>query len=806
MESDLDPDLLKEFLEESQENLDQVDRDLVLLEENPADSELISSVFRTMHSIKGASSFLELPKLGALTHHAEELLSALRDETLRMNTDIAGALLSTVDTVRGMLDHIQSTSKEPAESHEALETLLSELADPSSAKTKSRQPTAGATPASSNASTAPTAPKSAPPDTMASSSSGDSAAPEPSSAPGKSPPAPSGGGGGSNKRKSGGGVSETSVRVDIALLDKLMNLVGELVLARNQLVQLAAKKRSQAFLAPSQRLNLVTTELQEEVMKTRMQPINNVWSKVPRLVRDVAASCNKRVRVVMEGKETELDRTILDAIKDPLTHIIRNAVDHGLEEPHVRTKRGKPPGGTIALRAFHEGGHVNIEVSDDGGGLNPERLIQRALERGLITPEQADRLTPREAMSLIFRPGFSTAASVTSVSGRGVGMDVVKTNIERIGGTVDLSSTLRLGTSIKLKIPLTLAIIPALIVTSGGERFAIPQVSLIEFVRLDSAHTDRGIEYVGGAPVHRLRGKLLPLVYLNEVLCLPDLKDKDANIRREGSFFSFEGDLDEDDLEDLFSEEMDKKITNIIVLQSDGQHFGLVVDSVNDTEEIVVKPLSKQLKSIPALAGATIRGDGRIALILDVLGIAQEGLIMARSSAENSADGRAPRVVGRGGLETFLLVSLRPGDIVVIPLADVARIEEVTDESIEYLGHIQVVQYRGEILPLVKVSDILGDAGVSAADLNTRTATLGSADKVSVVVYQERGISVGFVVQGIVDIASERIDVRSGSQRPGVSYSTVIRGRITEIIDVDKLLDNVNLPTLRSLSSEAAVA
>src|SRR5208282_459547 len=315
-----------------------------------------------------------------------------------------------------------------------------------------------------------------------------------------------------------------------------------------------------------QRLNLITTELQEGVMKTRMQPIGNIWGQFPRTVRDVALGCGKQVNIVKEGKETELDKTIIEAIKDPLTHLVRNSVDHGIELPHQRAKAGKDRTGRLTLRAFHESGQVNIEISDDGGGLNGDRIRKKALERGLINPEQATRMTEHEAFNLIFLPGFSTAETVTNVSGRGVGMDVVKTNVERIGGSVDVQSTAGHGTTVRVKIPLTLAIIPALVVTCGGDRYAIPQVSLLELVRLKPDQVRTGIELVHGAPVYRLRGRLLPLLYLSSQLKLA--ADTSGTAKGDGA-------------------------VNIVVVHAEDRRFGLVVDQINDTEEIVVKPLRK---------------------------------------------------------------------------------------------------------------------------------------------------------------------------------------------------------------------
>ena len=375
-----------------------------------------------------------------------------------------------------------------------------------------------------------------------------------------------------------------------------MNLVGELVLARNQILQFTATQTDTGFIGASQRLNLVTSELQEGVMKTRMQPIGNLWTKFPRIIRDLSAQCGREVRLEMEGKDTELDKTIIEAIKDPLTHIVRNSVDHGIESPADRIARGKSPQGHLMLRAFHEGGQINIEIADDGAGIDPDRVRQKAVSRGIMTAEQAARLNDHEAVKLVFLPGFSTAEKVSNISGRGVGMDVVRTNIERIGGTVDIQSRIGLGTTLRIKIPLTLAIIPALIVNAGRERFAIPQAALVELVRLEAAQAKERLEHVGGATFYRLRGNLLPVITLHREL------------RVEGG--TSDG------------------VVSIVVLNADGRQFGLIVDAISDTEEIVVKPLGKQLKRVNVFAGATIMGDGRVALILDVVGLAQQARVI----------------------------------------------------------------------------------------------------------------------------------------------------------------------------------
>ncbi|MGA2233402.1 MAG: chemotaxis protein CheA, partial [Tepidisphaeraceae bacterium] len=502
-----DGDLVKEFLTESEENLDRLDQDFVALEKDPgADSAgRLGSIFRTIHTIKGTCGMLGFSKLESVTHVGESLLSKLRDGKLTANSDIINGLLAMVDAVREMLANIAATAAEGTADYTAIIDTLKKLNEEGGGA-PAEDPDAlmaaiAAAQAAQNSNTAQEAAVA-------------TDAPKVEPAPPESKPAAPANPGAAKSNEAPAANSSSGIRVDVGLLDRLMNLVGELVLARNQILQFGATIDNATLTGSTQRLNLITTELQEGVMKTRMQPIGNVWSKFPRIVRDMAQMCGKKVRVEMEGRETELDKTIIEAIKDPLTHIIRNSVDHGIEPAEQRKAAGKSEEGRLFLRAFHEGGQVNIEIIDDGAGVRLDRVKAKAVERGLITAEHAVRMGEREAVNLVFLPGFSTAEKITNVSGRGVGMDVVKTNIEKIGGTVDLQSKSGEGTTIRIRIPLTLAIIPALVITSGGDRFAIPQVSLLELVRLEAEQARKGVESIRGTPVYRLRGNLLPLVYL----------------------------------------------------------------------------------------------------------------------------------------------------------------------------------------------------------------------------------------------------------------------------------------------------
>ena len=550
---------------------------------------------------------------------------------------------------------------------------------------------------------------------------------------------------GTSSPRPGSSVADSSVRIDVHLLDNLMNLVGELVLARNQIMQFSEEIDEAGLSTASQRVNLITTELQEGVLKTRMQPIRNAWSKLPRVVRDLSQSCGKHIQVKMEGAGTELDKTILEAIKDPLTHIVRNSVDHGIETPEDRIAAGKSADGTLLLRAYHEGGQVIIEIVDDGGGVNIDKVREKAVEKKLITEEEAAVMGEREAVQLILLPGFSTAPKVTNVSGRGVGMDVVKTNVEKIGGTLDIHSTRGRGTTLRIKIPLTLAIVPALVVTCEEDRYCIPQVSLLELVRLEGERVRNEIEILHSVPVHRLRGQLLPLVYLDEELGL--------RARRSDQ------------------ERCNTDVVNIVVLQADSHQFGLVVGQINDTQEIVVKPLGQHLKGVNAYAGSTIMGDGTVALILDVLGIAQTSNVLSEHAGRQIIESNESGAESCNIHDSYLIVDPSDDTRAAIRLSSVARLEEIQTTDIERSGQQQVVQYRGEIMPLVSLSEY--------GQVDSEDGT------VSLVVHNAHGRNVGVVVGRIIDIVNHAGD--DSGDDDGGSDTRIIAGRVTRIVDLEQI-------------------
>ncbi len=752
-------EIIAEFLVESHENLDQLDQDLVSLEREPGSRELLSSIFRTVHTIKGTSGFLAFGALESVTHVGESLLSRLRDGEMTLTPQLTTVLLEMVDAVRSLLATIEASGGEGDADHSELVGRLNALLDGARAEAATEHASAGDQPEDLDT---------PPPSVVASQpligellverglgvhdltlalveqeigdqrplgeilvDDGVVSLEDVSEALQAQ----------AGARRS---VADSSIRVDVDLLDALMNLVGELVLTRNQLLQRAATRQDAELQRTAHRLNLIAGELQEGVMKTRMQPIDSVWSKLPRVVRDLCVSLGKSVRVEMEGRDTELDKTILEAVKDPLTHLVRNSVDHGVESAAARIAAGKPAEGRLLLRAFHEGGQVNIEITDDGAGIDPVALRAKAVAKGMLTRAAADALGDREALHLIFAPGFSTAASVTNVSGRGVGMDVVKTNIEKIGGVIDVVSTVGQGTTVRIKIPLTLAIIPALVITAAGNLYAIPQVNLLELVRLEREQALTRIETIQGTPVCRLRGKLLPLVDLRAQLGVP---------------------------------EAESETTFIVVLAADGRQFGLVVDDIKDTEEIVVKPLGKALRGIALYAGATIMGDGRVALILDANALARQAGMVSDSAAAAATATRA----ADAERAALLVLGLSDGRRVALPLGAVDRLEQFALDRIERVGGHEVVQYRGEILPLVRLNQALQSYGETA-----------EGDPMQVVVCQHRGRLVGFVVERIHDIVEDELAVRTHLDTGGHQGSAVVGGHVTELVDVEQAVSAID--------------
>jgi len=694
-------DILREFLVESHEHLDRMESDLVKLEKDPNDDEALARVFRAVHTIKGTCGFFGMPRLEAVSHAGENVLTRLLGGEMRFGAAVVDVLLRLVDAIRGILAEIERSGAE---------------GEPDVAELTAELELIGA-----EGAVEPVAPS--------------EPAPE-AEAPVAAAPAPS-----------------RTVRVDVAVLDTLMNLVGELVLARNEIGEFTETHGETAFAGAAQQLNRITTDLQEAVVQARMEPVGRIWSKFPRVVRDLAGVFRKQVRIEMRGRDTELDRTILEAISDPLTHLLRNSLDHGIESPAVRAAAGKPEEGLLLLSAYQEGGYVVIELRDDGAGIDPGKIKREAIERGVLTAKEVAGLSIQESLDLVFRPGFTTAAEVTSVSGRGVGMDVVKSNIERVGGAVDLESRPGQGTTVRIRLPLTLAIISGMIVRSAGHRFIIPQAHLRELHRLEG--TER-IETVHDAPVFRLRGRLLPLVYLDAVL---GLRASDAPRNGDTVF--------------------------IAVLETEEQRYGLMVDRILDTQETVVKPLGLPLERIPVYAGATILGDGTVALILDVAGLAERaGISGGATRAEWEEE---PEPVPAKPTRRFLLVQGPDDGRVVLPLDLVTRLEEFPLHRIEVAGDRAVVQYRDKILPLIRVTAVLNERRRSMRHPQA-TDTAAERSVLQVAVHTRGDRSVGLVLERILDIVDVSAELQMPGSRAGVKGTLLVEGRVAEYIDVEHLV------------------
>ncbi len=710
-------ELTREFLIESQEGLDRMERCLTELEERPQDAALIAEIFRSVHTIKGTTGFLGFKRLEKLAHAGENLLGQLREGKLTADGPITTGLLHLLDSLRSILKTIEAEGGEGDGQDAELIGRLEELQAPAHAHTghaghKAPAPRRPVAVAAVPASAVPAAEAARQADAEREND-------------------------GARQRAHASATAESTLRVDVTLLNRMMNLVGELVLTRNQVLQATAADPNLTLL--SRRLDMVTADLRESVMKARMQPVSNIFSKMPRIVRDLSQSLGKRVKLQVEGQDTELDKSLLEAIKDPLTHAVRNSMDHGIELPGARQEAGKDPEGTLKLRAVQEGSHVLIEVTDDGAGIAVDKVRQKALERGLIAADRAAHLAERELLQLIFVPGFSTAAAVTNVSGRGVGMDVVRTNVERIGGKVEVDSRVGKGTTLRMRIPLTLAIIPALIVRSVNQSFALPQGALSELVHVPPQKAAAAIEWIEDTPLYRLRGRLLPLVFLDRLL-MPANEHKRVTER------------------DNF----------IAVLDADGRRFGLVVDGLADPEEIVVKPLSAVLKTIGLYSGATVLGNADLALILDPSSIALKAGVAL--SAEEGIQAQELEEESTATALQYLLVETA-GRQAAVPLESVLRIEKLPVSRIEYIGYRPVLNFEGQLLPVEDAGGVLGAAqGDPQAEI-------------VVVVCREGNRHVGIAVSHVLDVAGggDLFEAGTSQQTAGV---TLLKERVTGVVDL----------------------
>ena len=699
--SELD-ETLREFLIEGHESLGQIEQLMLAMENDATRADAMSGCFRLLHSIKGACGFLGLRHLEALSHAAESLLANIRSGEVVAGTSHINWLLQAVDGLKKILAMIEADGSDNAAASTVAQILanrgsISQQAEP--AKT-------------------PTAPPVRITQEIAQ----------------FHPNPPSGTSVKQDDVHVGASMlAEATVRIGVEVIDRLMALASELVLARNRIMQASDQIEDAGYQAATRQLNLVTSELQEVVMRTRMQPIANVWSKLPRMVRDLSRQIGKQCRLDLEGGETELDKTLLEAIKAPLTHLARNAVDHGIELPSVRMGLGKSAEGKIVLRASHEAGQVTIEMSDDGRGIDTDRVRAKVLSQRLASADDLARLSDSQIMQYVFLPGFSTADRVTEISGRGVGMDVVKNSIESLGGSIDLSSTFGAGAVVRLRLPLTLAIIRALIVSAGNSAVALPQAGIVELMRLEGERSARALTRVGDAVYLRFRSELLPLIDLAKTMNIPCPPDMDS---------------------DAFS---------VVVVHAENRQFALRVNKILDSQEIVVKPLPSLLKGIPAYSGITLLGDGAIALIVDPVGVARLAGLQGRRNQAIKDDSKTAELVKTG--RPLLLVETSRGRIQAIPLESVDRLEEFALTRLEHSEETTVVQYRGSILPLYDTS---GQPGCPFDFVNW------TAETVAVVVHRTPHGLKGLVVARIVDTVVESVEETGGM--------TIIRGAVAQIL------------------------
>jgi two-component system chemotaxis sensor kinase CheA len=733
-------DLLREFLTETNESLDVVDVELVRLEQEPNNAKILDNIFRLVHTIKGTCGFLGLPRLEALAHAAETLMGRFR-EGMPATGEAVTLILFTIDRIKEILAELDRHQREPEGRDDELIAALEAMAA-RGAKAPPAAPGSDQTGRTDGSLTPQVLERPLRPGEVSLDELERAFREAPGPVPAASAPAPA-------EKASPDAEEERvdtrrpgqSIRVNLDTLDHLMTMVSELVLTRNQLLDIVRRHGDSEFKVPLQRLSNVTAELQDGVMRTRMQPIGNAWQKLPRIVRDLAAELGKEIELEMHGADTELDRQVLERIKDPLTHMVRNSADHGLESPAERIAAGKPVKGTIRLSAYHEGGHIIIVVADDGRGLDTARIREKALASGLVTEAELEKMSEAQIQKFIFAPGFSTAVKVTSVSGRGVGMDVVRNNLDQIGGSIDVHSVRGQGLSFTIKIPLTLAIVSALIVEVRGNRFAIPQLSVVELVRVH-AKSEHRIERIKDAAVLRLRNRLLPLVRLGALLRL----DEEQAMPDKGF---------------------------IVVTQVGAHTFGVVVDGVFHTEEIVVKPMASMLRHINLFSGNTILGDGSVILIIDPNGVAQAVGTSTASTADSAVDAEGSRATAVADTVPLLVFRAGSPEPKAVPLSLVTRLEEIDCRRIELSNGRHMVQYRGQLMPLVRVND---DAGIRREGAQP------------LLVFSDGGRSMGLVVDEIVDIVEDKLDIAVASDRPGVIGSAVVRGQATEIIDVGHFL------------------
>lgn len=744
-------ELLNTFITEANEGISVLDSDIVLLEKNPEDSKLLGNIFRVMHTLKGTCGFLGLPRLESIAHASESVLGLIREGEMSINENVISLILKSIDIIKDIVAYVEENSTEPegedsvligqledlvngistsSNNEEEIE-LVEEMKEGVEVKTKKVKKSTKTSKESKEKST------------KKSQSSKNTENKEKAKSNNEKQLSPSITNGENTDyapTTSGPTKTNQTIRVNVEVLEDLMQMVSELVLTRNQLLQMIRSIENTPFHAPFQRLNHITSELQETVMKARMQPVYTAWVAFPRITRDLSVELNKKIDLKMSGEDTELDKQLLECIKDPLTHMVRNAIDHGIESPEERVKNGKPKTGTIHLNAYHQGGHIIIEISDDGKGISGDFIAKKALEKELVTPTELAQMNDSQIINLIFLPGFSTAEKVTNISGRGVGMDVVKTNIEKISGTIELFSTYGKGSKFLIKIPLTLAIMPVLTVSVDTHVFAIPQVNVVEMIKINPHKKEQTyqVEYIHGHPVVRLREQLLPLIYLSEIL---NINNHDSE---------------------------DKKVLHVVICEVGGYVFGIIVDKIHDTEEIVVKPVSPIMKDVTAYSGITILGDGSVIMILDIGVLLKHIHNIARQSTQDYS--LTYDTIENSVKIPLLLFTSISGASCAVPLELVSRLEELDLSKIEYASGEPVLQYRDRLIRICTLSD---------------DEELPTEGQHNFLVFTNRDKVLGIGVKHINDIVKHEVNIRKINDNNGFLGSIVINNKVHDIIDVN---------------------
>lgn len=786
MNDNEDAELLQVFLEEAREHLDGIEGDLLQLElQDDLDLEILNKIFRGVHSVKGGAGFFGLDAIKGLSHAMENVLGAMRKGQLRATPDSIGALLRSADALVQMMDNpSESAERDISGFVSELERIASGLGPAPSPALIGQAPSAmtavsSPTPAPTGAAELPLSNTRDGRALNLQANSTSSAFEETSPGPPAAKPNPA------TPTTANGTSTESSIRVHIGILDRLMSLAGELVLTRNQLIQ-SHEADSTSNAEATQRIDHITTELQDAIMSTRMQSIGVVFQKFRRVVRDLANTLGKEVELTIEGEEVELDRSIVEAIGDPLTHLVRNSLDHGIERPSIRESQNKPRCGKLRLSALHKAGQVIIEIADDGAGIDPAKVKAKALEKGLCSKEQLLAMSESAIIKLIFRPGFSTAPEVTEVSGRGVGMDVVHSNLSRLGGVVDVQSNVGSGTLMRIKLPLTLAIIPCLLVGEEGESFAIPQASLVELHRIPAREVKHRIKKFGDVLVLRVRGELVPLIRLRNALRMPmntystDNDDRLEDERETGYDRRQEPSTAVENRRDAPDRRgSHRSAVNVAVVAAGDFRYGIMVEALQDSLEIVVKPLGRHLRHCDSYAGATILGDGRLALILDVAAIGRRLQSADNNEALATAKLAAQRVTDSRDRMTLMLVENSGHELMAVPLGLIERIEQFTRSAIQQVGGKRTLTYRGRSLPLLAIEDVVGVAPC-------REGARGYA-----VVYRCHEREVGLVVSDLIDIIDSATDLDELTHRqPGVFGSLLVDGKVTLLLDIHAIARN----------------